>query len=209
MKLFFSQLCLNPRCMQVLKEMDNRYELHRTLMKAFPEAEKGGPGRVLFRVEGTGKFGECSILIQSEKCPNWNKITVPDDYFSIPPRFKEVELYFNKGEKYRYRILANPTIKRNGTRLGIIDDSEQSNWLKRKAENGGFEVISELHTPMGFIRGQKGEKPITLSFYGVQFDGILRVREPQTFMATLKSGVGTAKGLGFGLLSLARVNGKV
>jgi len=37
----------------------------------------------------------------------------------------------------------------------------------------------------------------------VTFDGILRVTDPELFTQTLAQGVGTAKGLGFGLLSLA------
>lgn len=39
---------------------------------------------------------------------------------------------------------------------------------------------------------------------GVQYEGILEVTDTQKFFQTLCSGMGPAKGLGMGLLSIAR-----
>jgi CRISPR-associated protein Cas6/Cse3/CasE subtype I-E len=38
---------------------------------------------------------------------------------------------------------------------------------------------------------------------GVRFDGLLTVVDPVRFVQTLETGVGSAKGFGFGLLSIA------
>ncbi|HKV39599.1 MAG TPA: type I-E CRISPR-associated protein Cas6/Cse3/CasE, partial [Blastocatellia bacterium] len=35
--LYFSRLLLNPRSRQVRSELANPYEMHRTLMRAFPK----------------------------------------------------------------------------------------------------------------------------------------------------------------------------
>jgi len=37
----------------------------------------------------------------------------------------------------------------------------------------------------------------------VRFDGTLEVTEPEIFLETVRQGIGSGKGLGFGLLSLA------
>ena len=37
----------------------------------------------------------------------------------------------------------------------------------------------------------------------VQFDGLLRVTDPDRLRETVRKGIGSGKGLGFGLLSLA------
>jgi CRISPR system Cascade subunit CasE len=38
----------------------------------------------------------------------------------------------------------------------------------------------------------------------VTFDGLLRVTDPEALLAALAGGIGSGKGFGFGLLSLAR-----
>jgi CRISPR system Cascade subunit CasE len=41
-------------------------------------------------------------------------------------------------------------------------------------------------------------------FFAVRYDGLLEVTDPVKFLETLRAGIGSAKGFGFGLLSLAR-----
>jgi CRISPR system Cascade subunit CasE len=43
-----------------------------------------------------------------------------------------------------------------------------------------------------------------LNLLSVQFDGLLQVLDPDALWHTVQAGVGSAKGFGFGLLSLAR-----
>jgi CRISPR system Cascade subunit CasE len=44
-----------------------------------------------------------------------------------------------------------------------------------------------------------------ITHFGVRFDGLLRVEDPERLKIGLSSGIGSAKGFGFGLLSLARI----
>jgi len=46
-----------------------------------------------------------------------------------------------------------------------------------------------------------------MRFVSAQFDGILQVREPELLLKALRNGIGSGKGLGFGLLSLAPAPG--
>jgi hypothetical protein len=52
--------------------------------------------------------------------------------------------------------------------------------------------------------GGKTRKQHDLNLIAVRFDGQLQVTDPVTFSDTLERGIGSGKGLGFGLLSLAR-----
>jgi hypothetical protein len=45
-----------------------------------------------------------------------------------------------------------------------------------------------------------------MNFLSVQFDGVLEVKNPESLLSTIFNGFGSAKGLGFGLLSLARAS---
>ena len=40
-------------------------------------------------------------------------------------------------------------------------------------------------------------------FFAMRFDGLLGVTDPVQFLEALRAGIGSAKGFGFGLLSLA------
>ena len=50
--MFLSRLLLNPMSREVRRDLANAYELHRTLMQAYPhERDSSGPAELLFRVE--------------------------------------------------------------------------------------------------------------------------------------------------------------
>jgi len=204
MSVFISRLRLNPRSPRVLQEIEDRYELHRTIMGAFPDAEQGGPGRVLFRVDDFSETNGHSILVQSEKEPTWDRLRVPGDYCLEPPQHKRIELVFTEGQRLQFRLLANPTVKIDGRRLGIFGEQQQLDWLLRKAVDGGFEFQHAVVNPKGFVIGSKEGVSGNIKIFGVQYDGLLIVKNPELFLETVKSGIGSAKGFGFGLLSLAR-----
>jgi CRISPR-associated protein Cas6/Cse3/CasE subtype I-E len=48
------------------------------------------------------------------------------------------------------------------------------------------------------------DKERRIQLLSVQFNGVLQVKDPERLIGAIHSGFGSAKGLGFGLLSLAR-----
>jgi len=139
-----------------------------------------------------------------------------------------------EGMTLAFRLRANPTkkigtspkmdknkSKNNGRRIPIGDEKAQIEWLKRKGKNCGFDLITVRAAPAIFdvqaneesgiygsvSRGikmdeKKGCKLI--SFASVIFEGRLRVTNREKFIETLKSGIGSGKAYGFGLVSIAR-----
>lgn len=196
--MYLSKLTLNPRSRQVMAELNNVYELHRTVMQAFPDDE---PGRVLFRVDERRGRSEPLLLVQSQAAPDWAPLAASDGYLAAPPAEKEFHPEFRSGQTLVFRLLANPTVRRNGSRQGILDEDAQIEWLERKGRRGGFAPAGVVPSPQGFVRTRKGGHQLT--FYSVRFDGHLTVREPETFRQTVEAGIGSGKAFGFGLLSVA------
>ncbi|MFQ5614487.1 MAG: type I-E CRISPR-associated protein Cas6/Cse3/CasE, partial [Anaerolineae bacterium] len=93
---------------------------------------------------------------------------------------------------------------KKGQRLGLFKEEEQQAWLQRKGQQGGgFIVLGATIISEGFSRGRTKEKH-KFKHFAVRFDGLLQVTDPDRFLKTVRRGIGSGKGLGFGLLSLAR-----
>lgn len=201
--MFLSKLDLNPRCQRVRRELSNIYEVHRTIMRAFPD-EVEGPGRVLFRIEGCRE--ECvTVLVQSSKEPDWSKPVVPIDFFIHHPQTKVFDPVLIKGEQLIFRLTANPTVKRDGKRWGLVNEEELRGWMERKAAESGFSLLSLRVIPHRPVEGEKNDAGSALKFASVTYEGTLRIEDSERFHDALESGIGSGKGFGFGLLSIAQL----
>jgi len=215
--MYLSRLILNPRNRRVQKEVAQPYQMHRSLMKAFPDNLKPGDERVLFRLEAHPRTGALTLLVQSLTLPDWSWLAESNARgYLLPvnepnPAVKSFDLNLAPGQVLAFRLRANPTVKRRfddetHKRVGIYGEEKQIEWLKRKGEQGGFHVLSvrtnNQDTINGYIR--RDEERHKLKLLAVQFDGLLQVSDPDRLRETVRQGVGSGKALGFGLLSLAR-----
>jgi len=165
MNLYISRLMLNPRSRCVANELANPYEMHRTLMRAFPEAGKewGCQARsgfgMLFRAETSERNNEIKVYVQSLVEPSWDFLHDIDDYLCKTTYLPECECkniwpVYQKiscGQKFSFRLRANPTKRigrrddeSKGKRVELYSEDEQIKWLIRKGEtstdtiSGGF-----------------------------------------------------------------------
>jgi CRISPR system Cascade subunit CasE len=206
--MYLSKLQLNPGSRQVAKDQANPYELHRTLMRAFPPFDHEAE-RVLFRLEGRHLD---EVLVQSTLAPDWGEL--PEDYLLAPAGCKEIGLLaLHDGQSLRFRLRANPA-KRDAAshkRVGLYTEDERLQWLVRKGTQHGFALQAEtivarptmwreMKLPSGNDR-----KQTTAKVNVVDFDGVLTVVNPRQLQTAVVQGVGPAKGLGCGLLSLAQL----
>lgn len=205
--MFLSLLTLNPLSRRVQHRHRTGYQTHRSILTAFPMPLPPDE-RVLFRREDQTDPPAIRLLVQSLGEPDWRLFT--DDHLDgmlCPPQVKPYNPQFFVGQVLAFRLLANPTVKREGHRLGLFREDDQILWLARKGETGGFVVdpAGVRVQKKGFVRDQSREgHPISL--LAVQFEGVLQVTNVDLFWQTLQSGIGSAKGLGFGLLSVARIS---
>jgi len=213
--MYLTRLILNLKSRQVQREIADPYQLHRTIMSAFPE-ELPPDERVLFRLETDVRNQAPFILVQSQHHPDWSGLLDDNKRFYLlelsnqngehaNPDVKSVNLRLSPGQYLSFRLLANPTVKRNGKRYGLYREQEQNDWLNRKIELAGANVISVRTSHQSRVYGglfRKGHK-YNLQFSAIRFDGILRVIDPERLISAVNQGIGSGKGLGFGMLSLA------
>jgi len=215
--MYLSRLILNPRNRRVQKEVADIYQMHRSLMNAFPDNLAPNEERVLFRLETHSRTGALTLLVQSLTLPDWSWLAEPNARgYLLPvdkpnPAVKFFDLNLASGQVLVFRLRANPTVKRrfksgDHKRVGIYSEEKQVEWLKRKGEQGGFRVLSVRTSNQDIVSGRIHRDEVTheLRLLAVQFDGLLQVTDPERLRETVRRGIGSGKALGFGLLSLAR-----
>lgn len=204
--MYLSRLTLNRSRMAVLW-MSNPYRVHQRLKMACDHDP-----RLLFRIEDTQDGTQ--ILVQSHNQPDWEAAFKDFPVLQTPPEWKPYDPALQPGQRCRFRLLANPTVKKTQevdgqakkARLGLLREADQIAWLERKLTASGGEVLACRVAPHGLQHSRKHPADDNgQTHLAVQFEGLLLVRDPALLQACLESGVGPAKGFGFGLLSLAPV----
>jgi len=167
----------------------------------------------LFRVDPL-PGGKVVVVVQSAVKPDWEYAFANAGHFlaELPHVIEFAPCNVcRRDSTWRFRLRANPTKKREEKRHALLTTQEQLDWLARKAAAGGFQILSCSPVRDGTRLASKTEyelpepKTHQISLFAVRFDGVLRVLDEQRFLESLCAGIGPAKGLGFGLLSLAKV----
>jgi len=219
MLIFLSRLLLNPQSGAARRDTGNPWQMHRTIMRAFPDPLPVDE-RVLFRAEPAPYPDAPLILVQSVHEPDWSFLAAdPPDHAYLRaaeganPAVKPVHLDFVPGAALVFRLWANPTqrswvpptVRKNGPRQALLTEPAQLEWLQRKGAAAGFALVALSTTRTEFVDGRRPDaaRRESMRLYGVMFNGRLRVLDPDKLARAVRDGVGPAKGLGFGLLSLA------
>ena len=201
--MFLSQLLINLRHRPARRDLGDRYELHRSLLCAFP-AELPAGERILYRVEHAPRQVYATVLLQSQTAPDWQqaqRLSAPG-YLCVPPALREFEPQAQEGMRLRFRLQANPTVKRAGNRHAIYAEDALMRWLQRKSDAHGFAVEPRdvRSVRLGKLHGKRRRQ----TWHAIQFEGVLKVIEPESFIKAWRGGIGSAKAFGFGLLSVSR-----
>jgi CRISPR system Cascade subunit CasE len=202
--IYLSKLLLNPRSRNAQRDQRNPYEMHRTLSKAFGEGKEAlHQARYLFRVEEEQRLDSISVLIQSRVQPEWQRLEQSTDYMLGSPQLKALDLNIPVGSRLSFRLRANPTVFQEGRRNPIREEDAQLQWLIRKGSLHGFRPGMAQVTRVEVVRFcTAADRAVTM--HAVQYDGVLTVTDAPEFQAGLEGGIGSGKGFGFGLLSIAR-----
>lgn len=184
----------------------NSYTLHQSLWELFPNRPDDARD-FLFRVEQEKTGAGATILMLSQKEP-----MVGVDFVEVKAT-RDYSLNLREGQRFRFLLKANPikTIKdekgrKNSKgeikkcRVPLIKEEEQQRWLMRHLD--GIAVLEEVQVspcvPLYFRKGRQAGKVVP-----VRFEGVVRVADPQAFKELVGKGIGPAKALGCGMLSLA------
>ncbi len=232
----------------------NLYHVHQRLCMAFPspprisedpgflkpfKPEDFGKNQVHVKREADSGFlfridpqpgGRAVILVHSAVRPDWEYAFQNARHLLIAPaEVKPSDHSFQKGQRLRFRLVANPTKKigtiskserqsctreeliekkgRHGKRVPVRNDQFLdwlADWCIRPDEPSGFSINkgSTVIQP-GYIYVNKGGNGEGHRLRSVRYEGILEVTDPDKFRSTLLRGIGPGKAFGFGLLSVA------
>lgn len=115
---------------------------------------------------------------------------------------KEYNPYIPEYSLLHYRIIVNPTIKKEGKRIPLnINKTEAypycaKDWLCDKFGKNGAKMLSADMIENKIIKAKKGK----VTFFSVTYEGSLLVEDKQKFDFLLKHGMGHEKAYGCGLL---------
>jgi CRISPR system Cascade subunit CasE len=173
----------------------------------------------LFRIDPQPS-GRAVILVQSAAEPDWNYAFHNAGYLlAAPPQTKPFSPQFNKGERFRFRLVANPTRRLSkhsrerdgkpveekwiGKRVPVPTEY-LFEWLARQADAAGFTVSKEsTDIQPGYIYVNKIASGRGNRLRSVRYEGVLEVTDSEKFCGALLHGIGPGKAFGFGLLSVA------
>ena len=176
--------------------LSNWYRVHQRINDAC-----AGDARLLFRVEYSPQSP--LIVVQSHVEPVWDYGFGDLEQVNAKWQVQPFELELQLGAHYRFRLLANPTYKKNGKRWGIRYEKDQVEWLNRKLRDAGASLIACSVRPIGFIKSFKVKEPERAQqHWAVWFVGELRTDDAECLRRAVENGMGPAKGYGFGLLSM-------
>jgi CRISPR system Cascade subunit CasE len=223
--MFLHRIHLDLRCQEARRDLSDPYQLHSTLCRAFSMPDKKCPeGEFLWRLEPeTDPTGYPRILVQSRTIPDWTGIGVKgwlaesDPAIDLKGRLKLDSL--KAGQRFRFRLRANPCVTRNGKRLGLLRPEEQEAWIARQGQQHGFSLpqmpsfyLSESSQQRVNVRVSQEQmlrgsqhSGNTVRVFSVLYDGILTVTDADRFREALQTGIGHGKAMGLGLLSVAPI----
>jgi len=200
-----------PAEFQSMTEPESNAPVHRVR-----DAEAG----LLFRVDALLATSPSRhvITVQSATLPDWEyALHNAPEFLAAKPKVVEFIPTFRIGEQLRFKLRANPTKRLRVTsklstgadidpkwaekRVGLFREEEQQRWLEGKSERCGFRLLGIRLISEGNTRAWKDKQELT--FVSVLFEGQLEVTDAKAFLDTWVSGVGSGKGMGFGMLSVA------
>jgi CRISPR system Cascade subunit CasE len=214
--VYLSRLILDPRSRRIQRELEEPYEMHRSIMRAFADCLQAGADRILWSVDQRSATGPV-LIVQSRSKPDWTWTAdngggryLESERGEPAVETTRLQHRLAEGQVHGFCLRANPTIKRrfavsgDHKRIGIEAEDDQLAWLRRKADEGGFRILEVRVTREDPVKGvirRKGARH-ALHLIAVRFEGLLSVTDPALLRKTLVRGLGSGKGMGFGLLSL-------
>lgn len=205
--MYLSRLQLDLVSAAARRDLADPYQMHRSLSRVFAPDEDTPPPRFLWRLERSESAGECNVLlVQAAQPGRWDVLAAQPGYFLSLQADKVVdtERLVQTGQRYRFRLLANPVVTRQGRRWGLRHEHEQLDWLMRQGRRLGFDVEgADVSGRQRLVMWKPGAGQPNVKD-AVRFDGLLMARDAAALRAALVDGVGHGKAFGLGMLSLAR-----
>lgn len=198
---YITRIQLNKELLQTKLALSNREVMHGIVERSFPEGDKT---RHLWKVDDLNK-NTYLYIVSKENKPNLDLIVSQIGFGAKEtPIIKEYDKRIDGveiGKPYQFKLVATPTIKKNGKVMPHITYKHKMNWLHRKAENNGFaltdaEIVKDID--LHFRKNSNEGSAIR----EVDFIGELVVTDKEKFQNVLLNGLGRSKAYGMGFMEV-------
>lgn len=197
-----ARLVLDPRPKQVRDHLTKPHEMHRTLMKCFPQ--HSGPNArskfgVLWRTEPDAR--DPVILMQSHIRPELTNL--PGELIR-DSAVKDMALdSLRAGLVVHYRVMLNPIRKNRagGNTQSVVPSAARAEWASAKLSKAGLVLIDDVIVT-GMPASKIHRQGRSFRHYSVRVDGIAKVNDIDDLSLAIRQGLGSAKAWGCGLLTI-------
>ena len=217
--MYLTHMALNPGRRSTRELLATPQRVHAAVLTAFVPGT-AGLGRILWRVDNPERH-RLDLYIVSPVEPSLEAMADQAGWPSQPIwRTADYRRFLDRledGQSGQFRLRANP-IKSvrpegggRGDRVPLTRVDDQAAWLTSRGHALGFDVVDGEHGPNlrvverrteRFRRG--GAAGRAVSWGTAAFEGVLKVSDAARLREVLPAGIGTAKGYGCGLMTLAR-----
>ena len=217
--MYLTHMPLNPDRRSTRELLSSPQRVHAAVLSAFLPGTSNR-GRTLWRLD-TPERHQLDLYVVSPVAPSLEAMA---DQAGWPSQatwrtadYTPFLAALDTSQRWVFRLRANPvkSIRPDaggrGNRVALTDERAQGEWLFTRAARHGFEVVPGEHGPNLRVVERRTERfrrrgvhDVTLST--ATFEGVLEVRDPELLRAALTLGIGSAKGYGCGLMTLAPVS---
>lgn len=214
---------------------DDIYTWHQKLWECYPN-DPDAKRDFLTRIDQLDGAYRLWVLSQRKPiCPQWcpedgfdvkeiSSSFLTHQYYAFDLRANPVKMTLVPRNADGELVLQANGKRKRGKRVPLVKQDELREWLVQKGRvrsvvcpknepkqeiPGGFRIIETKDRPLEIrpmVESHFRKKEHSAYHGGVQFRGILEVTDREHFIQSYQSGIGSAKGFGFGLLLLAPIN---
>lgn len=204
--MYLSHIAFDIQNSWTRQSLKDCHDMHRTIMQAFPDTNTSPRSRhhVLYRLHL--KSESPTAFVQSEVEPSWDALSQKGVTLLQSRNTNRVISCLIENKQLGFHLLACPTKKvsrenKLSARIYLNKPEDRMEWMKRKSEENGFELINcweqEEITVYGSHRKSDGGE---MYLRGANFAGNLLIHDKDKFIKAYKEGIGAEKAYGFGLL---------
>lgn len=223
--MYLTHMPLNPQRRSTRELVTSPQRLHAAVLAGFlPGVARRG--RVLWRLDETSRH-ELDLYVASQEKPSFDALAEQAGWSANPVwRTSDYQPFLDRlrsGQQWVFRLTANPVrsvrdlaalggARPRGDRVPLVRDADQREWLVARGEQHGFRIVDgdsgglnlrvSRNQRRRFNRRSEGDQR-TVTLQMAQFDGVLEVTDADALRGVLTDGLGSAKGYGCGLMTLA------
>lgn len=219
--MFLSELQINLGRRTARDLLSSPQRIHAAVLGCFPPGMSESNGaRTLWRIDHGDHAPR--LLMSSPLQPDLTALAEQIGWNNGGARVAHYDRFLDglaEGQQWRFRLRGNPTVAvksaaspgGRGKRLAHVTATQQAMWLGARASRMGVDMgetgsptFHVTHRSTRQFTKQGGKHRVTIAT--AQFDGILRVVDPDELRTALTCGVGGARAYGCGLMTLAPIN---